>query len=143
LFADIRVISHGGSVIYHFEDAVLDTHLHMLRRAGKNTRLSPKVFEVLCYLIEHRERVISKQELCDQVWQGIAISDATLESCIRAVRASVGDSGQAQRIIVTQRGYGYQFVAAVVTDAETPIPAEPPAPLVPESLEQPSCRNRL
>ena len=91
---------------YRFADCALDTQLYTLERAGQRTRLAPKVFEVLCYLIEHRDRVVSKQELCDQVWEGYAISDATLESCLRAVRLTVGDSGHAQRIIQTQRGYG-------------------------------------
>ena len=100
-------------MIYRFADCALDTQLHILHRAGQSTRLAPKVFEVLCYLLEHRDRVVSKQELCDQVWEGLAISEATLESCLRAVRSTVGDSGQAQRIIQTQRGYGYRFVADV------------------------------
>ena len=104
-------------MIYRFADCALDTQLHLLHRAGLSTRLTPKVFEVLCYLIEHRDRVVSKQELCDQVWEGLAISDATLESCLRTVRISVGDSGQAQRIIQTQRGYGYRFVVDVTMAA--------------------------
>ena len=81
-------------MIYRFADCALDTQLYTLQRADQSTRLAPKVFEVLCYLIEHRDRVISKQELCEQVWEGIAITDATLESCLRAVRGTVGDSGQ-------------------------------------------------
>src|SRR5919197_1548700 len=118
-------------MIYRFADCALDTQLHTLHRAGQSTRLSPKVFEVLCYLIEHRDRVGSMQELSDQVWEGLAISDATLESCLRAVRLSVGDSGQAQRIIQTQRGYGYRFVAELALlseDTSSPplLPAAPP-----------------
>ena len=122
-------------MIYRFADCVLDTQLYTLDRAGQSTRLAPKVFEVLCYLIEHRDRVVSKQELCDQVWEGFAISDATLESCLRAVRLTVGDSGQAQRIIQTQRGYGYRFVADLALLPEDPSPTAstagsclPPAP---------------
>jgi len=80
-------------MLYRFADCTLDTQLYILHRAGQSTRLSPKVFETLCYLIEHRDRVVSKQELCEQVWEGYAISDATLESCLRAVRVTVGDSG--------------------------------------------------
>jgi class 3 adenylate cyclase/DNA-binding winged helix-turn-helix (wHTH) protein/predicted ATPase len=114
-------------MLYRFADCALDTQLYTLHRAGQSTRLPPKVFEVLCYLIAHRDRVVSKQELCEQVWEGLAISDATLESCLRAVRLTVGDSGQAQRIIQTQRGYGYRFVAelAILPD-ETSIPPVPP-----------------
>ena len=90
-------------MLYRFADCVLDTQLYTLERAGQTMRLAPKVFEVLCYLLEHRDRVVSKQELCEQVWEGVLISDATLESCLRSVRLTVGDSGQAQRIIQTQR----------------------------------------
>src|SRR5262249_54664430 len=127
-------------MIYRFADCVLDTQLYTLDRAGQSTRLAPKVFEVLCYLIAHRDRVVSKQELCDQVWEGYAISDATLESCLRAARVTVGDSGQAHRINQTQRGYGYRFVADMTGETshsgtkETPF--SPPVPL--ESLEDPA-----
>ena len=114
-------------MIYRFADCALDTQLYTLERAGQQTRLPPKVFEVLCYLIEHRDRVVSKQELCDQVWEGYAISDATLESCLRAVRLTVGDSGQAQRIIQTQRGYGYRFVADLELLPEDTVPTASPA----------------
>src|SRR5499433_1810898 len=126
-------------MVYRFVDCVLDTQLYTLDRAGQSTRLAPKVFELLCYLVEHRGRVVSKQELCDQVWEGYAISDATLESCLRAVRSTVGDSGQAQRIIQTQRGHGYRFVADVTLETSRSgteeRPSAPPVPL--ESLEDP------
>src|SRR5262244_212167 len=120
-------------MLYRFAYCVLDTQLYTLERAGQRTRLAPKVFEVLCYLIAHRDRVVSKQELCEQVWEGYAISDATLESCLRAVRVTVGDSGQAQRVIQTQRGYGYHFVA----DLERLPEEASPAALPPEPPPQP------
>src|SRR5262249_14791247 len=84
-------------------------------------------------LLAHRDRVVSKQELCEQVWEGLAISDATLESCLRAVRLTVGDSGQAQRIIQTQRGYGYRFVAepALLPNETSPPPLPPDAAPLP------------
>jgi len=114
-------------MVYRFADCLLDTQLYTLDRAGQSTRLAPKVFEVLCYLIEHRDRVVSKQELCDQVWEGLAITDAAMESCLRTVRITVGDSGQAQRIIQTQRGYGYRFVAdTILLPNDTPTSPLPP-----------------
>jgi Transcriptional regulatory protein, C terminal len=60
-------------MIYRFADCALDTQLYTLERGGQRTRLPPKVFEVLCYLIEHRDHVVSKQELCDQVWEGLSV----------------------------------------------------------------------
>ena len=101
-------------MLYRFADCALYTQLYTLERAGQRTRLAPKVFEVLCYLIAHRDRVVSKQELCDQVWEGLAISDATLESCLRTVRISVGDSGQAHRIIQNSHQAGLTTVTELL-----------------------------
>jgi DNA-binding winged helix-turn-helix (wHTH) protein/class 3 adenylate cyclase/predicted ATPase len=130
-------------VLYHFAECTLDTARYTLHRAGQDIRLSRKVFEVLRYLLAHRDRVVPKQELCDQVWEGVAISDATLESCIRAVRASVGDTGQAQQIIQTHRGYGYQCVVGVHEECASPpelLPV-PPMPPVTESPPTESVRG--
>lgn len=126
---------------YHFADCVLDTQLRTLHRRGQRLRLTPKVFAVLLYLIEHRDRVVSKQELCEQVWQGLAISDATLESCVHSVRLRVGDSGRQQRLIETSRGYGYRFVAemhppaeSAVTPASEAADATFPTPRAPQTV---------
>ena len=54
--------------------------------------LRPKVFQVLHYLLRHRDRVISKQELREQVWPDQFVSDAALEGVLKAVRQAVGDS---------------------------------------------------
>jgi DNA-binding winged helix-turn-helix (wHTH) protein/predicted ATPase len=103
---------------YIFIDCVLDTQLHLLSRGGRYLRLRPKVFQVLTYLLAHRDRVVSKQELCDQVWAAQAVSDAVIENCIKAVRRAIGDDGRAQRLIETQYGYGYRFVASVTVSPE-------------------------
>jgi TolB-like protein/DNA-binding winged helix-turn-helix (wHTH) protein/Flp pilus assembly protein TadD len=100
-------------MIYVFGECELDTCLYALQRAEQTIRLRPKVFRVCLYLLEHRERVVSREELCAQVWPGQFISQATLEGVIRSVRQAVGDSGQAQSIIQTLHGYGYRFVASV------------------------------
>ena len=62
---------------YVFAECVLDTRLYTLHRAGTAMRLRPKVFQVLRYLLEQRDHVVSKDELCAQVWPGQFISDAT------------------------------------------------------------------
>ena len=68
---------------YLFADCVLDTQCYLLRRAGQSIRLRPKVFQVLTYLLIHRDRVIPKHELCEQVWSAPAVSDATLTTVSR------------------------------------------------------------
>jgi TolB-like protein/DNA-binding winged helix-turn-helix (wHTH) protein len=98
---------------YRFGDCELDTGLYVLQRGGKAIRLRPKVFRVCLYLLVHRDRVVSREELCQQVWSGQFISQTTLEGVIRAIRQAVGDSGQTQSIIQTLHGYGYRFVAPV------------------------------
>ncbi len=100
-------------MIYRFGDCELDTSLYTLQRGGQTIRLRPKVFRVCICLLEHRDRVVTREELCTQVWPDQFISQATLEGVIRTVRQVVGDSGQAQSIIQTLHGYGYRFVASV------------------------------
>ena len=100
-------------MVYRFGACLLDTQQHRLQRAGQSMRLRSKVLQVLLYLLEHRDRTVLKQELCEQVWPQQFISDATLESTVRAARQAIGDSGRAQQLIRTVYGYGYRFVAAV------------------------------
>jgi hypothetical protein len=74
---------------YAFGDCVLDTQRYVLHRAGQPVRLRPKVFQLLVYLLAERDRVVTKQELSEQVWRGQCISDATLESTLAAVRRAL------------------------------------------------------
>src|SRR5712691_13241322 len=97
---------------YCFADCVLDTQLYTLARAGTTRLLRPKVFQVLQYLLAHRDQVVSREALCAQVWPAQFISETTLESCIKQVRQAIGDSGQAQQLIQTRRGYGYRLIGA-------------------------------
>jgi DNA-binding winged helix-turn-helix (wHTH) protein len=97
---------------YMFGDYTLDTQCYELDRAGMPIKVRPKVFDVLAFLIVHRDRVISKQELLEHFWPQQVVSEAALKSCIKAVRRATGDTGQAQRLILTLHGRGYRFVAA-------------------------------
>jgi class 3 adenylate cyclase/predicted ATPase len=99
---------------YVFGDCTLDTQLYVLHRAGQTMHLRSKVYQVLHYLLTHRDRVVAKQELYEQVWPEQFISDAALEGVIKTVRRAVGDSGRTQWCIQTRRGQGYRFVAPLV-----------------------------
>jgi TolB-like protein/DNA-binding winged helix-turn-helix (wHTH) protein len=100
-------------MIYRFGACTFDTSVYSVERGGHSIRLRPKVFRVCLYLLEHRDRVVSREELCAQMWPGRFVSSATLEGVIRSVRQALGDSGRAQDIISTRRSYGYRFVAGV------------------------------
>ena len=122
---------------YVFGDYTLDTQRCEVQCAGQPVHVRAKVFQVLVYLLTHRDRVVPKQELCEQLWPTQFISDATLDSCIAEARRAVGDSGRAQRVIHTRHGYGYRFVAPVAVPPSPPLVDElptspiPPAPPVP------------
>src|SRR5215472_5239689 len=124
-------------MLYVFGDYSLDTQRCEVQCAGQPVHVRAKVFQVLVYLLTHRDRVVPKQELCEQLWPTQFISDATLDSCMAEARRAVGDSGRAQRVIHTRHGYGYRFVAPVTVPSSPPLadglPAAPtpPALLVP------------
>ncbi len=100
-------------MIYQFGEYELDLELFQLRHTGALCKLEPKAFNVLCYLIEHRDRIVPKEELLNELWDSPYISDAALNSCIMAARRAVGDSGNIQHVIKTQRGRGYRFIAQI------------------------------
>src|SRR5712691_11667388 len=123
----------GPSMLYIFGECTLDTQRYELSRAGRVRRLRRKVFQVLAYLLAHPDRVIAKQELCEQVWPQQFISDAALESTMKAVRQAIGDSGRGQRLIQTVYGQGYRFLVAVEAPPEAPTGAASAGLLAPLS----------
>jgi DNA-binding winged helix-turn-helix (wHTH) protein len=98
---------------YIFGDFTLDMLHYGLHCAGMRVPLGPKIFDLLAYLVRHRQRIVSKQELFQQLWANQFVSDAALARCITAARKAVGDDGDRQQIIQTLYGRGYRFIAAV------------------------------
>ncbi|MGI9334815.1 MAG: winged helix-turn-helix domain-containing protein [Gammaproteobacteria bacterium] len=97
-------------MIYKFGDCELNTDLYALRRDGQCIHIRRKVYLLLNYLLEHRDRVVSKEDLCDSIWDGRHVSNTTIESTVMAARRALGDSGETQRVIQTLPCYGYRFV---------------------------------
>lgn len=108
-----------------FDNCVLDLDRRELLRASDTVSTAPKVFDVLVYLMENRDRVVSRDDLVNTVWQGRIVSESTLATHINAVRKAVGDDGQQQRVIRTIARKGFRFVAAV-TNAQASTAADPP-----------------
>lgn len=96
-----------------FAGLLLDEPRFALRRGDEVVHVEPQVFEVLAYLVAHRDRVVAKEELLDAVWGDRFVSESALTSRIKAARRAVGDDGTAQRVIRTVHGRGYQLVAPV------------------------------
>lgn len=98
---------------FEFDGFVLDPDRRELRRGGETVAVAPLVFDLLLYFLRHRERVISKDDLFDAVWEGRIVSESTLASHINAVRKAIGDSGSKQRLLRTMARKGFRFVGDV------------------------------
>jgi TolB-like protein len=100
-----------------FDDLALDCERRELRRGAALVAVEPKVFDFLVYLVQNRERVLTRDELITSVWKGRIVSESALASCISAARAAIGDSGERQRLIKTLPRKGVRFVGAVGENA--------------------------
>src|SRR5882762_5466680 len=98
-------------MIYQFGPFELDMATVELRNASKPCSLEPQVFALLALLVENRERLVSKEEIIDKVWDGRVVSDAAVASRVKSVRQALGDSGKSQQFVRTIHGQGYRFVA--------------------------------
>ena len=109
-----------------FGEHILDVERRELWRAGAPVALEPQVFDLLVYLVRHRDRVARKDDLWQAVWGGRIVSDAALTTRINAVRRALGDDGKAQHLIRTLPRHGYRFVAEAteLPGTGTPAPTE-------------------
>ena len=122
---------------YVFGDYSLDTQRYELRRAGELIPLGPQVFNVLTYLVAHRDRVVSRDELFARLWPDQFVTDDALGRCIRAARRALEDQPEAPRYITTTRGRGYRFIAPVQEQPHGP-PEDGVSTTVPaQSIPQP------
>jgi len=109
-------------VQFSFSDHALDTDRRELRRGSDPISLEPQVFDLLVYLLQNRDRVVSKEDLIAAVWGGRIVSDSTMTSRINAARKAIGDSGEQQKLIRTVARKGLRFVGAVTEHAEVGLP---------------------
>jgi pimeloyl-ACP methyl ester carboxylesterase/DNA-binding winged helix-turn-helix (wHTH) protein len=117
-----------------FAGLVLDTDRFLLERDGETVRIEPQVFDVLAYLVTHRDRVVLKTELLDEIWGDRFVSESTLTTRIKAARRIAGDDGTRQEVIATVFGRGYRFVGDVEVLGEEPAAraTTPASPVRPE-----------
>ena len=101
---------------YLFEDFALDIERRELLRGGSVISIEPKVFDLLVYIIQNRDRVISRDDLLRSVWDGRIVSEAAQTTCINGARRALADSGDEQRLIRTLPRKGIRFVGSVHTE---------------------------
>lgn len=97
-------------MLYAFDQFELDLAAVELRAGGKPVSIEPQVFALLALLVENRERMVSKDELVEKIWDGRVVSDAAVASRVKSARQALGDDGKSQRLIKTLHGQGYRFV---------------------------------
>ena len=114
---------------YLFEEYAFDTDRRELHRGADVVSIAPQVFDLLDYLIRNRERVVSKDDLINAIWNGRSVSDAALTTRLNAARSAIGDTGEEQRLIKTLPRKGFRFVGAGAGGARScgpPIPGDAP-----------------
>ena len=114
-------------MIFQFAEFSIDTDRRELKRGNELIATEPQVFDLLVYLIEHRGRVVSKDDLIEGVWGGRIVSESTLASRINAVRRALGDSGAEQRLIRTVARKGLRFVGELGPDIGAGAARTPPS----------------
>ncbi|MBR0775818.1 winged helix-turn-helix domain-containing protein [Bradyrhizobium diazoefficiens] len=123
---------------YRFEEFTFDTELRELHRGAEIVAITPQVFDLLEYLIRNRERVVSKDDLVNAIWNGRAVSDAAITTRLNAARSAIGDSGEEHRLIKTLPRKGFRFVGTVSEagglpgEAACDVPAQAPALPLPD-----------
>ena len=126
----------GERMIYRFGTCEVDTDAFELRRDGATVPVEPQVFDVIALLIDHRDRLVTKEELLDRVWGSRFVGESALTSRIKDARRALGDNGQRQAVIRTVHGRGYRFVAElaeVPDEVPTGVPTPPTARLRPSA----------
>jgi TolB-like protein/DNA-binding winged helix-turn-helix (wHTH) protein/cytochrome c-type biogenesis protein CcmH/NrfG len=106
-----------------FGECELEPESRTLQRRGERVPVEPKVFDLIAYLIERRERVVSTDELLDALWPGVSVTPAALSRTVQKARRAVGDDGEHQAVLRTEHGHGFRFVAEV-REAPAPEAAE-------------------
>ena len=109
-----------------FGDHVLDSERRELRCGAELVTVEPQVFDLLVYLVQHHDRVVSKDDLLQAVWGGRIVSDAALAARINAARRALGDNGKAQRWIRTLPRKGVRFIGALREEPEAAPASSPP-----------------
>jgi class 3 adenylate cyclase len=111
-------------MLYSFHEYVLDPASREVRHGAHRLALEPKVFQVLLYLLEHRDRMVPKAELLEQCWPETFVSESALTRCLARLRKAVQPTPTAPPVIATRHRQGYRFVAEVTVL----VPPPPPAP---------------
>ena len=100
-------------MLYQIHEYQLDTDRSELRRNGKLCHIEPQIYLLLEILVKNSDRIVSKQEIIDHIWDGRIVSDASINNRVSGARDAIGDDGKSQRKIKTFQSRGFRFVGDV------------------------------
>jgi Tol biopolymer transport system component/DNA-binding winged helix-turn-helix (wHTH) protein len=126
---------------YFFDDVEIDCAGLRVQKGSSPRKITPRAFEVLVYLVEHRGRIVEKQELFDEVWKEKFVTDNALTRIIKEIRQVIGDDADAPQYIETIPKRGYRFIAEV-NDVETTPQREKDSEMVARSEERPAVQGQ-
>jgi DNA-binding winged helix-turn-helix (wHTH) protein len=122
---------------YHFGEVSLFLRTRQLLRDGRAVHVEPKVFDLIAFLVLHRDRVVLHEMLLRHVWAGDTVCTAAVTQCVAQARRALGDSARAPRFIRTFHRQGYRFVGHLRQASEgsslatagnvLSLPSRPPA----------------
>jgi len=128
-----------GNLTFQFGEWALDPERFELLRNGEGTKVEPRVLDLLFLLVGNHARIVTKDEIVDQIWGGRIVSEATISTCIKSARQAIGDDGKEQNLIRTVHGRGFRFVGTLdAFESAEPVLPSPPKPAVGDSPTRPS-----
>ena len=98
---------------YFFEEYCLDKKRFLLSNNAEPCFVEPKCIDLLIFLIENHDRVVSKDEVLAAIWPGRVVAESTISTLVKQLRKSIGDNGKDQNLIRTVHGRGFQFVGTL------------------------------
>ena len=106
-------MSASNKQIFRFGDVEVDVSQACVRRGGKELHLRQQTFQVMIYLLKHRDRLVTKEELMESIWKDTAVTDDALVQCVGDIRRAIGDDSRRPHFIKTLPKVGYRFVSPV------------------------------
>jgi pimeloyl-ACP methyl ester carboxylesterase len=111
----------GSRMKYTFSDYVFDVEAHSLTHRGVEQGIEPLVFDLLHLLLRNSGKLVTRDQMVDDIWQCRIVSESSISACIAAARRAVGDDGKTQSVIRTIPRRGLQFVARMTCEQETGV----------------------
>ncbi len=125
----------------HFADICIDTHNQLLYRQGETINLAPKVYDLLVFLCQNSNRVISKDELMEQVWVGTLVTENAISRTLVKVRKALADDPKNPQFIITVPRKGYRMVADFV--ASDTVSNQPQEESSIDQTDEFNCHRKL